>query len=821
MYFYCRSVNVCLQDMAVVDSGSDSDFDSDESLDLPEDYGDRVDFNSFLGQSIALWTYTNPDSLVVFNPRRGDTLWHTTQFMASKFGYDRDSEKIMIMEPGDRTPKSKDDVYHLTQGSVVMVMPKKNINITVEVNQLKVTIPMSADPMCTVHEVKGYIRRVKGISVEQQDLLYRDRVLENSRRLYEYKVRMGSNMHLLIQVHFDLLVNVETFWGKTYRLYIDRCNTGSDVLYRVFGRTFSRHGTKHVTVHELYVPIHVLVFQHNKRSLHWDYCLGFYGLRSGDTLKLNTVGMHSDMNMQTFLVRTDMGDNFEVTVSQFDRWAVVAFMVHGITDVPVDLIRLSIKDKQMEFTKVIGNQPRSTVIMVTVTMTDIDKDVLFGIPLKVSVGHSIIENVKMLPTKTVKDLKTRLEEIGVPNAATYEICAGIFKLPDSGQLSRVIMDLDKVLQLKVERYPIFLHGQQGVIYKTMVDVNQTMYQLGEKIQMKTGHAISSCRLIMAGTQLRLPDKANLYDNAISTRNSIFITVDPVFETFYITAGSFMTKLRVPVIPTADMIKRSVWTTKDIPEGSITCLQTFFFWFFSPRVNKKYASPRRRKNRIRLPAAYNPLQTMSDRGDKDDFRIPTGVLAQRSQRKPKLHLPPLGPASHEAESETQQTWPLTLARPVRHRRNVEEWMEDALSAPRLDTRHLRTPTRKKLTTHHSTQHGKKLEARLLDKVRRDRLQQHLVPRWVNELQKTDRHGLLVSDVDGLVYRGDPLGELELNLRPKPRSKHKTHASAEGINMTARYLRAKRYFDTQELIRQDKGSDSDSEDDIYQRPQIALR
>ncbi|KAH3877138.1 hypothetical protein DPMN_000994 [Dreissena polymorpha] len=803
-----------------MDSGSESDFDSEESLEFIAEYSD-VDRNTFLGKGVAIWTFSRHDTLLLFNPRPDDALWQITQYVESKFEFDRENEKIMIMEGGDKFPKDIKDIFQLQPGSVIMIMPKKNLSMTVEINQLKLTLPISADPMCTVHEVKSYIKRVKGISIDQQDIIYKDRVLENGRRLYEYKVKNGTIMHVLIQIHSDLLINVETFWGKTYRLYIDRCSTGSDLIYRVFGRTFSRHGTQHVTVHELYVPIHVLVFQHNKRSLHWDYCLGFYGIKNGDTLVLNTVGRHNNMNMQTMLVITELGENIEITVSQFDRWSVVAFIVHGHTDVPVDLIRLYKKEVQLDFTKVIGSQAKNTVIVMNITMTNVDKDMLFGIPLKIAIGHGIVENIKVLPSKKVKDVKERLEKIGVPNATAFELGFDNFKLPDNAILQDVITDFKKVLQMKVERYPIFLHSPDGIIYKTMVDVNQDMRQLQQKIELKSGHAISSCRLLMGGQQLHLPDNANLYESGISIRNSIFIESASMFETFFITTNNMLVKLRVPVKPTSDMIKRSVWTSRDLPEGSITCLQTFLFWFFAPRVNRKYQIPRRFRRRKRLPAARVPLHTYSDRQaikETADMIKMSESHAEKLKRKPNLHIPALFEDDTIAkDTQTQRTWPIRLQRPVRPKRNVEDWINATVYEPKIDSTHTRTPTRKKVTRHEE----ENLEPQRYREKGNKTLHRQ-TPRWVSNLQRTDTQGILQANPDGKIYRRRPKHNYFETLYEDEKSRDQSNRLYnQGDGSTARYLHTKRSFDRQDLVLESTDKDDKEMEDIFERPHVVLR
>lgn len=802
--------------MDAMESPSESDYDSDDFSDIASIHS-KVDINGFLGRAVAIWLYSQLDSLTLFVPKYDESIKQVMQYTQERWGVNRDSDKFMILEAGERIPKSISDTYRLKQGSVIMVMPKKNLSIHVEINQLDFSLPINAEPTCTVYEIKTYIKRVKGIAIDQQDILYHDKVLENSRRLYEYKIKSGTTMHVLIQVHFDVLVNVETFWGKTYRLYVDRCSTGSDILYRVFGRTFSNHGKEHVSVHELYVPIHILVLNLKKRALHWDYCLGFYGIRSGDSLVLDTVGRKSNMGMQTFLVMTELGENYEVTVSQFDRWSVVAFMLHGHTDVPVDLVRLFRKEVQLDFTEAVGNLPRNSLVMMRLTTTNVNKDMLFGIPLKIDIGNGIVENMKVVPNKKVSEVKSRLEDLGVPNATLCELGFNQYKFPNQAELKNVIKDFKRTLFLKVEKFPVFLHAPDGVIYKTNIDVNYSLKDLQYKIELKSGHSISSCRLLMSGQELKIPDNANLYNNGISTRNSIFVEAAPMFETFFINTEQLLLKLRVPVKPTADIIKRSVWGHKDIPESSITCLQTFLFWFFAPRMTRKYQLPRRRKRKKLLPAATEPLHVFSERetkmpkvSHKKDCENSTSTA--RIMKNYHSVLPPL---QRQGSDEDARTWPISLQHPVKSQKSVQDWINATYYEPRVERRHMRTPTRKQITQ----PQREEFEPRASHPRQAMKEKYHMVPRWVSNLKSHDKRNVLVPDTNGFAYRSKQrhfptYKTKKQGLKPLLKTHH------QGDGTIAPYFTTQRMFDKQDM---EFESDDDSADDneIYERPYIVLR
>ena len=818
LFIFSKLSSVMFFQFDALESPSDSDFDSDDISDVLSDHH-KVDVNGFLGRAVAIWLYTHMDSITLFVPKYDESLTQVMHYIEHRWAVNCTTDKFMVLEAGEKVPRNIMDAYQLTQGSVIMVLPKRNLTVHVEINQLDFKFPINAEPTCTVYEVKTYIKRVKGIAINQQDILFNDKVLENCRRLYEYKIKTGTTMHVLIQVHFDILLNVETFWGKTYRIYVDRCSTGSDILYRVFGRTFSNQGKERVTVHELFVPILILILTLKKLALHWDYCLGFYGIKSGDTLVLNTVGRKSEMNMQTFLVVTELGENFEVTVSQFDRWSVVAFIAHGHTDVPVDLIRLYRKDVKLDFTEAVGLLPKSSLITMNITMTNLNKDMMIGIPLKINIGNGIIENMKVAPTKKVSEVKDRLEGIGVPNATLYELGIAQFKLPNHAKLIDVIKDFKKTLFLKVEKFPVFLHSPDGVIYKTNIDVNHSLKDLQYKIELKSGHAISSCRLLMSGQELQIPDNANLYNNGISSRNSIFVETAPMFETFFITSGQTIMKLRVPVKPTADIIKRSVWAQRDLPENSITCLQTFLFWFFGPRMNKKSQLPKKRHKRKKLlPAATEPLHILSERGTmKPKERLKEWQqgpnVAVPKLRKSYYSLPPL---QKEGSDEDARTWPISLQRPVKPQKSVQNWINATYYQPRVERRHIRTPTRKQIPQSHREDH----EPREPQFRHPSAEKQHLAPRWVSNLKDHDRKNLLEIDTNGTAYRSKQVHYPTCVTRKRV-SRPRQKAHQQGDATSGNYFNTRRMFDKQEMVYESDDDSMMDEDKLYNRSYVVLK
>ncbi|XP_076114951.1 uncharacterized protein LOC143082870 [Mytilus galloprovincialis] len=598
-----------MQDKTYDSDDDDSDMDN---FDL-DDSDTILQLNPAHGQTVALWSFMKLDSIAVFPPDQ-NLVGNIVEYAEKHFGFLRFQHRLMLLSPGQLSPVSLNSVYSIRPGSVVMVMPEENAIVSIEIGQLKTSFELNLDLSMTVQKLKTYIRKRKGIPVERQEILYSNRALENDKRLFEYRIKNRSILHVMIQAHFDLLINVETFWGKTYRFYLDPCSTGTDIVYAVFNRAFSANGPEDAGLHELYVPLHVLVLQYQNKLVNWDYCIAYLGIHTGETLVLSTVGHQSHIQLETVNVVTESGEKYDITVSQYDRWSVLAFMLHGLTNVPVDLIRLYKDGKRADFSSTIGQIERHQIIVMNVVMTHIDRDLVFGVPLKISIGHGILENVRISANKTVRKLKRKLERMGVPNASLYELTIGNQKLSNNYKIMDLVFDLSIPLVLKLETYPVFAHAPDGVIYKTYLRSDQTIASFKHKIELKTGYSLKSSHLIVAGRPIPDHPKNILYECGISCRNSIFFHPANDFDAFFILGNKWLEKIKIPLHnPSSTDIRNAVWNTRKLPEGSLNCVLTILYWIFMPKIAATNTSSVRTKIKKRMPVARETLYKLKKQG----------------------------------------------------------------------------------------------------------------------------------------------------------------------------------------------------------------
>lgn len=624
------------------DDQSESSFSSDSS----ETYKNELIYPILNSkdpkpQTIAVWCFLKPNSIAIFPPGETNLMSRIVKYSQNHLGYERHQHKLRMLTPGQLSPLDIKSVYSVRPGSVVMIFPRTKDHVTIEIAQLNASFCLPVDPSMTVYSLKKHVRKMRGIPIERQELLFMDQALENDHRLLEYRVKSRSILHVMIQPHFDLLINVDTFWGISYRFYVDPCSTGADVVHYVFRRTFSSTAFKEYnSLHEFYMPIHVLILSHKSRFVLWDHCLAGMAIKSGNRLLLTTVSHQNHMKLQAISVVTDNGQKHEVKASIFDRWSVIAFMMHGLTNIPVDFIRLYKDNVPLNFMRMIGEVPKGSSVVLNVVMTHVDGDLMFGVPLRVNLGNGIIENLKIAANKSIRSVKKKLEQWGVPNALHYQLLIGNKKLPNSSIIQNVVYDLKTPLSLRLEDFAVFVHTPDGVIYKTYTSVMQTIGQFKHKIQMKSGLDMRQSRLIIAGEELHEHDSAILYDAGVSIKTSIFVKTRSEFELFHILGSSFVTKVKLPMKPLASDIEKALKNRKDITDGSVNCLLTFMYWFFVHRMVQKNRITLRKRIKKRLPKAKEMLFNFNNGRNLPDIHQ-RGVM--RAHSLSPNYFPPLSSA----------------------------------------------------------------------------------------------------------------------------------------------------------------------------------
>ncbi|XP_050409983.2 uncharacterized protein LOC126824701 [Patella vulgata] len=573
----------------------------DHSSDEEFAYAD-VDLQNLVGKQIIMWSHKMPETLALYTPLAGDNLLRMATFAISSLQYDRHNEKLMVLKPKRKRPVNILDIYRVKHGSCIFIVPKCDPTITLEAKQLNAKFDLVLSVATTVGELKQFLHNQKGYPTDRIELLYKDTPLVNTRHLFEYKIGHKSRLFVMLHLYYDILVHIECFWGQTYHIYVDPCMTSTNIIYTALKRTVGPDIKNVMALFELYLPKHTLVVYHKKNPLKWHECLGMYQIKDGSTLTLTTVGMFNKLALQTIPVTMDDGVTNTVSVSQFDCWSTVALKIHGITRLPMNLIRLYKSRKEIDFSETVGGMWNSGIgphIMASISQAQIDPDTLYGLELNIILGTGISEYIRCAANRKIKTVKKRLQEMGVPNASVYDIYADGTKLPNDGKIADVMDDTRIPLSLKLKSYPIFIHSPKTIIYKMFAHAHESLATFKVRIQMKTGLSIKHYDLLISGELITAGDDTPVFDTNIAIKTSIFLIPKEKCNTFIVIANDWLIKLKIPTNPIYKQIKDILWKEAQIPDGSLYSITTFLLWFYQKTDKRKEQNSKSRK-------MYNPL-----------------------------------------------------------------------------------------------------------------------------------------------------------------------------------------------------------------------
>lgn len=358
--------------------------------------------------------------------------------------------------------------------------------------------------------------------------------------------------------------------------------TTAGLLTTVLSRTVSREERDVSGYFHLNLPRHaVVVYSNDGVPMKWSACLGLYGLEDGTTFRLSTIALAHEMNVQKIPVLLEDGLLHTFLVSKFDYWSVLALKLHGYKGYPVNLIRLFCGKRELDFATAVGSYSHKTpAVRLDISRMRSDKDLLHGVSLNFRLGNGITETLICSPTRTIKFVKKALEAIGVPNATVYDLFIDGYCLPNSGRIADVVEEYKKPIDLKLRRYPIFVHAPNSVIYKMNAHAQEALKIFKARVQAKTGLSETDYYLLMAGLPLADSDDRPVFRTPLAIGSSVFLMGLQQQQTFLVVWDDWLVKVRLPFHPQPSEIKDLLWKNRDFPEGSLASVANFLQWYFS-------------------------------------------------------------------------------------------------------------------------------------------------------------------------------------------------------------------------------------------------
>ena len=93
-------------------------------------------------------------------------------------------------------------------GTSILIVPKYDYVVTLEVTQLDLKLEMVVGVTMTVRSLKARLQRERGFPVDRTDLLFRDEPMENQRHLFDYHVTHGATIFVMLHLVYDIRVTV-------------------------------------------------------------------------------------------------------------------------------------------------------------------------------------------------------------------------------------------------------------------------------------------------------------------------------------------------------------------------------------------------------------------------------------------------------------------------------------------------------------------------------------------------------------------------------------------------------------------------------------
>nr|KAG5709146.1 hypothetical protein BaRGS_028602 [Batillaria attramentaria] len=570
-----------VEDIMDDDLSSDDEDKDEDGLEL---YG-HVDLNKTLGQQLAVWSHRSPDTLAVFTPIPGDTLSTVVSFARSSLNYDPSSDHVLVLSPGDKKPVDPATLYNLKPGSSVLVVPKYDYVISMEVTQLDVKFELVVNVTMTVRSLKAQLQKERGFPMERLDLLFRDQPMENQRHLFDYRINHGCTIFAMLHLVYDVHITVETFWGLNYKFYVDPCMTTAGLLNATLRRTVTQQVGDVSRYFHLTLPRHALVmYSGDGKPMKWSGCLGLYHLDDGAVFRLSTIALAHEMDLQKIPVLLEDGNMHKFLVSKFDYWSVLALKLHGMKGYPVNLMRLVHGKREVDMAMAVGKYSHKTpAVQLDISLLRTDNDALNGVLLNFRLGNGVNEILKCSPTRTVKSVKAVLEEMGVPNATVYDLFVDGYRLPNHGRIGEVVEEYRKPIDLKLRHYPIFVHGPKSVIYKMSAHAQESLKAFKARIEMKTGLSQNDYYLLMAGLPVTDDDSTQVFQSPLAIGSSVFLMGIQKQQTVFIVCDDWLVKLHIPYHPQLSELKEILWKDRNVPEGSLASLGNFLQWYFGARA----------------------------------------------------------------------------------------------------------------------------------------------------------------------------------------------------------------------------------------------
>ncbi|XP_071675673.1 polyubiquitin-like isoform X2 [Lolium perenne] len=365
------------------------------------------------------------------------------------------------------------------------------------------TITLEVESSDTIKTVKAKIHANWRFPLDQQDLTFAGKQLEDGRTLADYDIQKESTLHLAPRSGIEMSIFVETLDGKEIPFFVYGSNTINNVK---------------AMIKDLYgIDPDKQRLMFNDKELEGGRTFAYYDIRNGSTLDLVLCERSGLMEIY---IKGWIGQTIVLKVASSDTVRSLKEKIEQAEGIPLADQRVIFAGKQLEDGRLADyNVSKESTLHLLFRVRE-------RMEISVEALNGNIITLQVDPSDTINAVKAKIEYEYAIHPDQQHLTFNQNMLEGGRTLAyydiRNGSTLDFALRHRSGLMQIFIKNLTGKTLALMVESSDTVYSVKEKIQQVDGIDPAVLRIIYAGTQLE--DHRTLADYNIEKESTLHLAL---------------------------------------------------------------------------------------------------------------------------------------------------------------------------------------------------------------------------------------------------------------------------------------------------------